>query len=139
MASHDRALIDRLVDKLIIVEDGQAAVHLGNYEHFRWKHRVEEQSDGDKSTEDVLKIRRGKEIRENKKARQREERRQQRQLEEVERDIESIEALLDSYQERFAAIDPGDYQKAQQLKEAYDGYKADLDALYEAWEELAAE
>lgn len=138
IASHDRALIDRLAGKLVIVENGQAAVHLGNYQHYRWKHQVEEPQEA-KSTGDVLKIRRGREIREKKKASQRERRRQQRQLDEVERDIESLETLLENYESRFAAIDPADYQEAQRLKDEYEGYKADLDALYAAWEELVME
>src|SRR5690606_33650677 len=33
MVSHDRELIDGLVDKLIVIENGRATVHLGNYSH----------------------------------------------------------------------------------------------------------
>ncbi|HPO15504.1 MAG TPA: ABC-F family ATP-binding cassette domain-containing protein [Candidatus Hydrogenedentes bacterium] len=137
MASHDRALIDKMVDKLIILQNGKAEVHLGNYSHYRWKHQQElEQKEEQKKTEDVLKIRRVQEERQEKKARERENRKQQRQLEQLERDIETMEELIESYHEKFAAVDPADYQAAQQLKEEYEGLKNDLQQLYEEWESL---
>jgi len=37
----------------------------------------------------------------------------------------------------FAALDPTDYAKAQELKDEYDGMKQDLQELYAEWEELA--
>ncbi|MDQ1257411.1 MAG: ATP-binding cassette, subfamily er 3, partial [Candidatus Hydrogenedentes bacterium] len=37
MVSHDRALIDRFAERLIVVEHGRATVHLGNYTDYRWK------------------------------------------------------------------------------------------------------
>ncbi len=136
MASHDRALIDRLVDKLIIVEDGAATIHLGNYSHYRWK-TTEEAEPEEKSTEEVLKIRRASDTREEKKARERDERKQQRQIEQLERDIEALEELIDTREAQFAELPPTDYARAQELKAEYDGLKGDLKALYEAWEELA--
>lgn len=140
MASHDRALIDRLADKLILVQNGSVEVHLGNYSHYRWKHQVEKaEAEAEKRTEDVLRIRRGKDTREKTKARQREERRQQRQLEQLEENIESLEEIVAGYDQRFAELDPADYTTAQRLKEEYDGLKADLKAMYEEWELLAGE
>lgn len=138
LASHDRALIDRLVDKLIVIENGTGSVHLGNYSHYRWlRQEQEEEISGEKNTEDVLRIRRNRQDRQQKKERDREERKQRRQLEQVEDDIESMEALLGTYDEKFASVDPADYQAAQRLKEEYDGLKQDLQELYAAWEELA--
>lgn len=136
LVSHDRALIDRLVEKLIIMQQGRVEVHLGNYAHYRWKHLQESEATAVKSTEDVLRIRRDKDEREKKKAQVREERKQRRQLEQLEQDIEAMEALLEAYPERFAALDPADYQRAQALKEEYEGMKQDLQALYEDWESL---
>jgi ATP-binding cassette subfamily F protein 3 len=57
--SHDRTLIDRLVDKLIIIENGSGSVHLGNYSHYKWKRGESKAAeDAKKATEDVLRIRR---------------------------------------------------------------------------------
>ena len=139
LASHDRALIDRLADKLIIIERGAATVHLGNYSHYRWLRNEEEAEPQDKSTEEVLRIRRTHEAREKKKAREREDRKHRRQIEQLESDIESLEQLVDGYDEKFAQTDPADYQALQQLTEEYEGFKADLQELYAAWEELVEE
>ena len=137
MASHDRALIDRLADKLIIVQNGTALVHLGNYTHYRWKHQNTLLDEQPKSTGEVLRIRRTKARREEKKARDREERQQRRKLEELEADIEAMEVLLASYDVKFATLDPTDYAAAQRYTQEYEGLKADLKALYGEWEVLA--
>ena len=50
-----------------------------------------------------------------------------------------MEELLAGFDARFAALDPTDFNQAQALKEEYDGLKADLKALYTAWEETAAQ
>ncbi len=137
MASHDRALIDRLVNRLIIIENGKADIFLGNYTDFRWKHQQEiQQEENDKTTDEVLRIRRIQAERERKKARERENRKQQRQLEQIERDIESMEELLETFHDRFAALDPADYLASQRLTEEYEGMKADLQQLYKEWEDL---
>jgi len=146
MVSHDRALIDRLVDKLIIIQDGKTEVHLGNYSHYRWKLGAQSQADAEeKRAEEVLKIRRQKEKpakemdREEKKAWEREQRKRQRKVEQLEVDIESMESVVNGFDARFAQVEPNDFEALQKLTEEYEGYKADLKALYEAWEDLAQE
>ncbi len=134
MASHDRALIDKMVDKLVILQNGNAEVHLGNYSHYRWKHQQALEAEEQKKTGDVLRIRRVQEERQEKKARERQNRKQQRQLEQLERDIENMEELIESYHAKFASVDPADYQATQQLTDEYEGLKRDLQELYEEWE-----
>ncbi|MCC6696091.1 MAG: hypothetical protein IT365_10725 [Candidatus Hydrogenedentes bacterium] len=138
MVSHDRALIDRLVDKLIILDHGRAEVHLGNYSHYRWKRAEEAAPEASNKAEDVLKIRRGK-----KPVRGKEEqkvlRKRRNQLEELERDIAEVEELVNGIEARFTEIDPSDYETARQLKEEYDGLKRDLGDMYAEWERLAEE
>lgn len=136
IASHDRTLVDKLADKLVVFKNGRAELHLGNYSHYRWKHQ-QEAAEERKSTEEVLRIRREAEAREKKKAREREDRRGQRKLEKVEADIEALEALLEEYTGKFAALDPADFTAAQALTEEYEGMKNDLRELYAEWEELA--
>ena len=141
MVSHDRALIDHLVEKLVIMENGKTTVHLGNYSSYRWKNAHTE-SEEEKSTEEVLQIRRGekktvdKKAQTDRKADQRIARQQQRKLEQIEEDIEQMEELVGSYDAKLSQIDPLDYTATQNLKDEYDGLKADLQELYSAWEEL---
>ncbi|MBI5095864.1 MAG: ABC-F family ATP-binding cassette domain-containing protein [Candidatus Hydrogenedentes bacterium] len=137
IVSHDRALIDRLVEKLIIIQHGVASVHLGNYSHYRWKQgpAAKGEEARQSTTEDVLKIRKKKPqlAKQDEKVR----RKQRKELEEIERTIESLEQHLESLEIQFTKIDPADYQQAQDLKSEYDGMKADLAELYSEWERLS--
>ena len=135
LVSHDRALIDRLVDRLIIIEDGRVDIHLGNYSHWRWK-QGEDAAQQRAASGDALKIRRGKPDR---TPTGRDARKRRKQLEELERNIESLEELIDAFDQRFLDLDPADYEAARALKEEHDGLKQDLQALYEEWEKLVEE
>ncbi len=142
LVSHDRALIDLLVDKLIILENESVTVFLGNYSAYRWKLREEAaEPKQEHKVENVLKIRRenngsGRTDREDRKRRQREDRQLQYKIEQLEDDIESMESLIKGYDEKFTQIDPQDYQQLQVLKDEYDGLKVDLRQMYEEWESL---
>ena len=139
IASHDRALIDRLSERLIIVENGQAKVHLGNYSHYRWKNKSEEE-ERKKNTDEVLAIRRQKTERKNKREEkknlERERRKQQRQLEQIESEIAELEEEVGTYDAKFAAVDPADYQAAQTLKTEYDALQLQLQEAYSRWETM---
>ena len=143
LVSHDRELVDRLADKLIVLEHGTAVVHLGNYTHYRWRFG----EDGKKQPEelrqeDVLQIRRDKKPapeKEAPKTKVKDPRKQRKQLEELEEHISSVEQLLADMEGRFATINPADYQQAADLKREYDGLKADLTSMYEEWERLSDE
>ena len=142
LISHDRALIDLLVDKLIILENETVTVHLGNYSAYRWKQREEApEPKQEHKVEEVLKIRRdnngnGRTDRESRKQQQREDRQLQRKIEQLEDDIELMESLIQGYDEKFAQVAPQDYQQLQILKDEYDGLKEDLRHMYEEWESL---
>ena len=140
LVSHDRQLIDRLVNRLIVVENGTASVYLGNYSDY---HRKTEQENTvaapqPKHARDPMSIRKkpsGKD-----KSAERESRKRRKQLDEIERNIEAMEEMIEAFDQRFASLDPSDYMAARRLKEEYDGLKEDLQALYAEWEQhIAAE
>lgn len=140
MISHDRELIDNLVNKLIVMENGTVTVFLGNYTDYRWKTGAKPEPEAPKSAEDVLRIRRANgNAREKQKKDAKEQRRQRKQLTDVESRIEEMEDLVTSMEAQFATIDPSDFERAAALKQEYDGLKSDLKAMYEEWERLAAE
>ncbi|HOV61736.1 MAG TPA: ABC-F family ATP-binding cassette domain-containing protein [Candidatus Hydrogenedentes bacterium] len=154
IASHDRALVDRLVTRLIVLRDGRAEVFLGNYSEYHERQGKRAEADNDavvRRAEEALQVRRKTDTgtgisetpavdpRAERKARERAQRQRQRKLEQVEADIAAMEALLSEYPARFAALDPADYRAAAALTEEYEGLKRDLAELYAAWEELAAE
>ncbi|HUW62267.1 MAG TPA: ATP-binding cassette domain-containing protein [Candidatus Bathyarchaeia archaeon] len=139
VVSHDRELIDRLVDKLIVIENGTASVHLGNYSHYRWKLEAEVETqqaavEAKKKSDDALKVR--KNAGRPDKVQEREARKRRKQLEELEQNIESMEALVEDLEQRFAAIGAADYEQTRALKAQYDALKADLQGMYAEWEKL---
>jgi ATP-binding cassette subfamily F protein 3 len=140
LVSHDRALIDKLADKLVLIENGRASVHLGNYTDYRWKHGGDGKPgapDAEKTKEEVLRIRREKPIK--PRDRTSERRKQRKQLEELEQNIATMEQLVTDFEGRFASLDPADYQQAAALKQEYEDLKGDLTGMYAEWERLAEE
>jgi ATP-binding cassette subfamily F protein 3 len=139
LVSHDRELVDKLVDKLIVIENGKASVHLGNYSRYRWKQGEDAKPEPQQRSQDeVLQIRRAAN-QQRKKDRAPDRRKQRKQLEELEQNIASVEQLLTELEERFATHNPADYQGAAALKQEYDDLKADLSGMYKDWERLAEE
>lgn len=138
MVSHDRTLIDKLVEKLIIIEHGRATVHLGNYSHYRWKLADQLSEAKTKTTEDVLKIRRDKKPPRTKET-QKIQRKRRNQLEDLERDIAQVEELISSIEARFSALSPTDFETSRRLTEEYEGLKRDLTEMYAEWERQAEE
>ena len=153
VVSHDRELIDKLVDKLIVVERGEATLHLGNYAEYALK--LEQRRTGaepiiskaQRETDEVLRIRRDTPVRDEKAERsaqrtaqrneEKEARKKRKQLEELEKNIESMEHLIEEMESRFTQIDPADFETARSLKDEYDSMKADLKDMYVEWETLA--
>ncbi|MFP6584114.1 MAG: ABC-F family ATP-binding cassette domain-containing protein [Candidatus Hydrogenedentota bacterium] len=138
MVSHDRHLIDRMVNKLIVVSNGAATCHLGNYSNYRGSitdNTVEETRDPD-----VLKIRKRRKINgKNGRAGQKDRNRLKRQLDSLESNIADIEEILESFDVRFQDVDPSDYTVLADLNSEKEGLSKDLQELYDSWEGLSSE
>lgn len=139
MISHDRMLIDRLVDSLIIVGNGTAEFFLGNYSHYKWKHEGRGIAAEQIEARDALKIRRDAQAEPQKKGKndERERRKRAKRLEEVESAIAELEEILDGFDAKFAALDPSNPAPWAALAEEKQGFQADLEELYAEWEELS--
>ena len=137
MVSHDRTLIDKMVDRLVVFEQDRVITHLGNYTDYR-EQRERQASPEDEKPDDPLKIRRV-ERRKRDKAEERERRRRKRDLDELESRIEAMEEAVEDLEAQFTKLDPADHEGQRRLKEEYDGLKADLSLLYQEWEELTEE
>jgi ATP-binding cassette subfamily F protein 3 len=135
MVSHDRHLIDGIVDKLIIVSNGSASVHLGNYTDYKAGSKGPAIDDGD---EDALRIRRrGKTRIAPSRDSQKERGRQKRKLENLEEKISNVEELIDAFDTRFQEVDPSDYAALADLSTEKEGLEHDLKELYQEWESLS--
>ena len=137
MVSHDRTLIDKMVDRLVVFEQDRVITHLGNYTDYR-EQRERQASPEDEKPDDPLKIRRV-ERRKRDKAEERERRRRKRDLDELESRIEAMEEAVEDLEAQFAQLDPAGHEAQRRLKEEYDGLRADLLLLYQEWEELTEE
>lgn len=140
MISHDRRLIDHMVDKLIVIGDGKAEFIPGNYSYYRWKKDGAKEQPLQETAKDVMSIRAQRDSkRGNRKDDEKKRRRTEKQLKEVEENIEALEETIAGYPERFAEIEPSNYEKLASLQEEYEGLKGDLQQMYESWEALTQE
>lgn len=137
MVSHDRTLIDKMADRLVVFEPERIVTHLGNYTDYR-EQRDCQAGTLEEKLEDPLKIRRV-ERRKRDKAEERERRKRKKDLDDLERRIEAMEETIEDVETQFTQVDPADHEKHRKLKEEYDGLKSDLSELYEEWEELTEE
>jgi len=143
VVSHDRQLLDKLVDRLIVMEAGTAEVFRGNYSEYRERQRIAAGEAEQKSTEDVLKIRRdarpkqGKQDKEQARREAREARKLQKQQEELEAVIERLEKQVADYDERFLEVDPRDFSRLFAMNDEYEVLKKELESAYLRWESLA--
>ena len=140
VVSHDRMLIDRIAERLVIVEKGNAHLFQGNFSEYRqWKREnpVGPEKRGEEAASDNKK--KNLEKRELKKAQERETRREQRQLEQLEADIARLETDVSEAQKHFAALDPSNYEQGKKLTDQYESLRKELEGLYEQWAHLADE
>lgn len=136
MVSHDRHLIDQLATKLIVVSNGQASVHLGNYTDYRTK--TGDTHGKQHSDPDVLMIRKREKVKKiDSRDEQKERSRQKRRLESLEVKIATMEEMIDSFDSRFEGIDPSDFTSLGQLTEEKAGLRNDLQELYDEWENMS--
>jgi ATP-binding cassette, subfamily F, member 3 len=137
MVSHDRHLIDQLATKLVVVSNGQASIHYGNYTDYR--NKTGDTHAKQVSDPDVLMIRKREKVKKiDSRGDQKEHTRQKRKLKTLEDQIATIEELMDSFEERFTEIDPTDYAALGNLSEEKEGLRNDLQELYDSWETISA-
>jgi ATP-binding cassette subfamily F protein 3 len=140
MISHDRALLDRLVDSLIILGDGHGEFFLGNYSHYRWKHQGGGPQSDAITGRDTMRIRQERPRAKGRdRSIERERRKRTHRLEEVEANIAGLEQMLDGFDVKFAELDPSDPAPWAALAREKDALQADLRELYEEWERLSEE
>ncbi len=137
IVSHDRTLMDKLAERLLILQEGRVRLFLGNFSDWRRKQQEEQAAAAPRDEGDDEKRRKAVQSRERKKAREREARREQRRIEELEGHIAQCESDISRLNLQFSKIDPADFQQAQKLKKAYDEAHVRLEDLYREWTALA--
>jgi ATP-binding cassette subfamily F protein 3 len=125
--SHDRYFLDRLVSKIIFMEEGNISLYDGNYTKFEEKRR--EEKTRKKASEKVVPDK-SKSVKKNSSA----VKIKSRKIEEVEREIIGIEAELKILESDMS--DPekySDFKTVNEMNLRYDEMNGRLSALYDEW------
>jgi ATP-binding cassette, subfamily F, member 3 len=142
VVSHDRYFIDRVAEQVIVVEDGVAEVHYGNYSELVEKFKREAGAVaaariGKRESKAAAPVQLGRE----------DQKRREKRLRKVEEELGSIEeriAVLEGQREendRLLCSEEiyRDGEKTREIQSANASIARQIEQLYERWEELTRE
>lgn len=135
LVSHDRYLLDRIADRVLIFEDGALASHPGNYSDYKALRPVQPEAVNISTGEGRVKIQ--KSVRQEKKNLSPLKRRQDflRQMTKLEKEIAELELTLEQLEcqinEPKSHIDPTESRK---LGQQHETVKASMESAYQDWE-----
>lgn len=135
VVSHDRYFLNKVVNKIILVERDKATIFHGDYDYYIDKISVEEESEIDNISKTSIK-------KEQKKIKQsqKELRKLRSDLNSTEREIASLEEEIDNLKKK--SYDPeiyNDYEKAHQLHEEIDKKTLEVEQLTDKWFSISEE
>jgi ATP-binding cassette subfamily F protein 3 len=132
MVSHDRYLIDRVCDRVLVLSDHKLKSYPGNYSYYKEK-AIELEPES--SIQAEAGISRQQHYRMNQKEQERNRKKLNRELEKVEIEIQELENRKKELEDILA--DPEFYSRENLIKEhldEYDALKGQLTGLYGQWE-----
>ncbi|MCG3182344.1 MAG: putative ABC transporter ATP-binding protein YheS [Planctomycetes bacterium] len=146
--SHDRYFLDRLVNRVVELEDRKLKPFAGTFAAW-WEQKHAQAATGPKRTlqlhsQKTAAERRSeaKQQREEQKAKQREQHKLKTELKALEARIEKLEAKQKELEAELAkAFSPegtANAEEAQKLNQAFQAVKTQITEAYTKWEELAA-
>ncbi len=135
--SHDRYFINRFAEKVMVLEEGGVLEYLGNYDDYWEKVHRELPPDGSapQQTRTALE-------KEKKKTREEAARQKERQQALAAAEAAVAKAEQEAAELEAALADPATYAdsaRAQALSRAYQQKQKEMEALYQAWEEMMEE
>ena len=146
--SHDRYFLDRLVNRVVELEDRKLKPFVGTFAEW-WEQKHAQAATGPKRTlqlhsQKTAAERRSeaKQQREEQKAKQREQHKLRTELKALEARIEKLEAKQKELESELAkAFSPegtANAEEAQKLNQAFQAVKTQITEAHTKWEELAA-
>ena len=127
IVSHDREFLDGMVDKVYEFRDGGVREYLGGIYYFLEKRKLESLQELERKAVVTPTAEReassGKLSYEQKKEQEKLLRKLRKAVEEIERELASVEAEIADYDSKFAAateFNPEDYKAYDELKKRYD-------------------
>ena len=126
--SHDRYLINKLADRVIVLTAGGTENIAGGYDEYLSTRTAVKEQEKPVKKENDYKL---------KKQRESELRRLKGEIRRTEEQIDAITAQIEQLNERLSSEDiASDYQKAAEIAEKIDELRREEDALTEKWEGL---
>ena len=134
--SHDRYFLNRVCDKIIVLEKDKATTYLGNYDYYQ------EKINDSKTDETEESLNKTAAVKEKKK-----QRAITNNLKKLRKQIESIESNIDKIDERIKEIEDifcqndiyDDPKKILELNEELENLNAEKNSLYSDWEDKQLE
>ena len=131
ISSHDRTFLDCTVDMLFVIENEKVTLFPGNY--TQWKEE-KERIEAEKKSAEIVKEK-------DKTERQNREKKglsykEEREKEQLEKEIEEIEALIGKLEESFVTAEKTELGTLQERTKLYEDKKILLDEKTERWLEL---
>ncbi|MDX1582603.1 MAG: ABC-F family ATP-binding cassette domain-containing protein [Thermoanaerobaculia bacterium] len=140
VVSHDRYFVDRIVDRIILIRDGQAELHYGNYSEVMERLARAEDSEEPVREQEWRRQGEGREPERNRggrKERSRELRRIEQKIESTEGEISRLEKECESNELLLCSpevYEDGEKVRAIQLENRRN--RSELERLYREWDEL---
>ncbi|MBP3965621.1 ribosomal protection-like ABC-F family protein [Paenibacillus lignilyticus] len=145
--SHDRYFLNKMAERIVELEPQGTQHFLGNYDEM-----IQKKRENDELQLETLSFSQGKQGKptaapdpapvssyEADKQAKRDERNRQRKQEQLEKEIARLEGEITAFEEQL--VDPeiyNDYVRVQSIQTDLDALKAQLQTVYESWEELLA-
>jgi len=142
LATHDRYLMDRVVDSIVEVSGGSIRLYPGNYSDYIWKKQQIQLTDNNNQITAIKAESSLKDDWREAKRRKAEagaaQRRQRKELEELEERIQRLEQRQKELESASGGLaDPEVYSRGERMKALMSEYQAnrqELEKLYQRWE-----
>ena len=135
--SHDRYFINKLADRVLTLDKGGVTEYLGNYDSYLERITAVQDMAPEQKTPKQEKPMNDWQLR---KQKQSDERKRKTKLAKTEAEIERLEGELESMKDELSREEvQSDYERLISLTTDMEAAQAELDSLYEAWEELQEE
>lgn len=133
--SHDRYFINKLADRVLVMEKHGLTEYLGNYDNYLEKTKNEVQEEEKTTAEKTSKAKNDYQLQKQKQSEERKRKTQlaktEKLIEQLENDIEETNALLQS-QEVIS-----DYERLMELTSKLEELNGQLEKAYDVWAELS--
>ena len=133
--SHDRYFINKLADRVLVMEKHGLTEYLGNYDNYLEKAKNEVQEEEKTTAEKTSKAKNDYQLQKQKQSEERKRKTQlaktEKLIEQLENDIEETNALLQS-QEVIS-----DYERLMELTSKLEELNGQIEKAYDVWVELS--